>query len=46
MEEKMIRRSCVDCAVTACERKDGKRSGFLPDNIVEPGSFTGGDCLL
>ena len=40
---KMIRRSCVDCAVTACERRMAS-VGFLPDNIVEPGSFTGGAC--
>ena len=28
MEEKKIRRSCVDCAVTACEKKDGKYPDF------------------
>lgn len=28
MGEKNIRRSCVDCAVTACERKDGKYPEF------------------
>lgn len=28
MEEKKIRRSCVDCAVTACEKKDGNYPDF------------------
>src|SRR5699024_10805075 len=28
MEEKKIRRSCVDCAVTACEQKDGNYPDF------------------
>ena len=36
MEEKMIRRSCVDCAVTACERKDGKRPDFCLTTSLNP----------
>ena len=36
MEEKMIRRSCVDCAVTACERKDGKRPDCCLTTSLNP----------
>ena len=40
MEEKKIRRSCVDCAVTACEQKDGKYPDFcltasLDEDLLE-----------
>ncbi len=40
MEEKKIRRSCVDCAVTACEKKDGNYPDFcltasLDEDLLE-----------